>query len=160
VTWQKTILYLLGAIALIVLGWFINDAFEDKPKTEIKEKIIIDTLYAERNFEKSKIAGKPKKVEAITDSGTVRTYKDTLEVNEAEGFFLKVTHTTVDSNNSIDSYWDYSYKAVEKIVKEYVTKDSIRTIVDTKYLTKPFFMNEWFYISVVGFILTIIAIIF
>ena len=48
----------------------------------------------------------------------------------------------------------------ERIIKETITKDSVRTITETKFISKPFFLNEWFYVSLFELVIATLVIVF
>ena len=159
-TWQKLLSYVITLIVGVILGWLLISHFTPKPTTEVREVVVRDTTYVEKIIKDSKENTNPTKVETIVDGREVRTYTDTLAGKE-EGLEFKVSHTVVDDPaSSVKTFWDYEFKQTEKIVKEYITKDSIRTVVDTRYIQAPFFINTYFYTTIAMVIITVLAIIF
>lgn len=128
----------------------------DPPKTIVKEHYIYDTIFA-----------KPKPPIIIYDTTyatrTATTFTDSTSKSE-QGASVKVKHTISEIDKDLEKYpstWKVDFIAPpERIIKEIVTRDSIRTITETKYLNKPFFLNEWFYISLFELVITALAIIF
>lgn len=151
-TWQKVVLYVLGGIALIVLGWLLHSAFTPKPTIEIKERVVRDTV------ETTKTITLRQTNTIYRDTTNLQTISDSIKGTKDEVDY-SIKHT-LRFAEAILSDWQVEVKPLTKTIVEYVTKDSIRTVVDTKYITKPFFLNEWFYVSIVELVIVILAIIF
>lgn len=152
-TWQKVVLYVLGGVALIVLGWLLNSAFTPKPETEVREVVVRDTLETIRTITVAKTDTITK---TITETGFA--YVDSIKGSKDEVDY-KIIHSITDIGIVL-SDWRVEVKPLTKTIVEYVTKDSIRTVVNTQYLSKPFFLESWFYIALVELAVVIVAIIF
>lgn len=143
-----------GLIILIVgffLGWFVKPSH--KPSVEIKERIVTDTLEVE------------KPIYIHTQSEPTIVYKDTTTIqaiyDSTSGTKDKVDYQIKYSLRLGEkSNWDISLKPLITTITEYVTKDSIQTVVNTEYLSKPFFLDHWFYVSLILFVTTILGILF
>lgn len=155
-TWQKVILYVLGGIALIILGWLLHSAFTPKPKVEIKETIKRDTIETVKTI----TITKTKVIEKIVEPKGI-SFVDSIQGNKDDVDY-KIIHSIseIKELGLYNSDWQVEVKPLIKNIVEYVTKDSIRTVVNTQYLTKPFFLDHWFYIALVELAVVIVAIIF
>ena len=152
------ILIIVGIIIILIAGLCVGRyifPLIPKPTIEVKERIVKDTITVEKTikiFETSKpqiIRDSTQNIYSIVDS-----VKGTQ--NEVD---YKIKHTTTN-NNGFLSNWEINLKPLVRTIKEYVVKDSIRTIVDTKYFAKPFFMDEWFYASIIELGIIVLLIIF
>ena len=152
--WQKLIAYIFGGVLLIILGWLLHSAFIPKPKIEIKERVVYDTVYTTKTITFTKVK------------------KDTIRLTEPEQFFYadsilgtknevgyNIKHT-IKGNKEILSSWNVKLEPKTKIITQYVTKDSIRTISNDIYISKPFFLDHWFWINMIAFGIIILQIIF
>lgn len=154
--WQKTILYILGGVALIILGYLLHSAFVPKPKVEIKETIKRDTIETVKTI----TITKTKVIEKIVEPKGI-SFVDSIQGNKDDVDY-KIIHSIseIKELGLYNSDWQVEVKPLIKNIVEYVTKDSIRTVVDTKYISKPLILNEWFYISIIELIIITLAIIF
>lgn len=152
--WQKLIAYILGGLALIVLGWVLHSSFVPKPTTEIKESVRYDTVYSTKQVRvvETKVIEKP----IYRDSA--RTYADSIKGEKNEVAY-NISHSISD-NKEVVSSWQVNLEPKLKTVIQYVTKDSVRTIVEAKYVSLPFFLNPYFWSSIVLVVITALAIIF
>jgi len=153
--WGKWITITLGAIAFVVLGYLIHSAIykPPQPKLEIKEKIIYDTVSTVKKVYFTKTDTLTKIV-----SNGFTTYTDSISGQQQEVDY-KIKHT-LQNDKEVVSFWEVNIEPRLTTITITVTKDSIRTIVDTKYIQTPFFLNQWFFISLVSWIITVLAIIF
>lgn len=151
--WGKLILYILGGVALIVLGWLLNSAFTPKPSTSVIETIVRDTVKVERPIY---IQTTSKPTIVYQDTG-IQALSDSVAGNENEvDYKIKYSYWQTEGQGN----WDIQLKPLIKTIREYVTKDSIQTVVQTKYIQTPFFMQTWFYISIIELVVVVLAIIF
>jgi len=152
-TWQKLILYIAGGVALIVLGYLLHSAFTPKPQIEVKERIVYDTLKTVKTITVTK---RDTITRTIRETGIA--YVDSIEGTKDEVDY-KIIHSIFDFGEVL-SDWQVEVKPLIKTVTQYVTKDSIRTVVDVKYIPQPFFLNPYFYSTIVMVVITALAIIF
>lgn len=145
--------FLIGGLAILIvgffLGWFVKPSH--KPSVEIQERIVRDTLEVE------------KPIYIQTQSEPTIIYKDTVQtiIDSTSGTKDKVDYSVKYSLKLGEkSNWDISLKPLITTITEYVTKDSIQTVVNTEYLATPFFLNTYFYTSIVLLLTTILGILF
>ena len=152
--WQRLIAYVLGAVGLMVLGWLLHSTFIPKPSTTVETKIVTDTVYTTKRIRvvETKIIEKP----IYRDS--IRTYADSIRGEKNEVAY-NIFHS-IHENKEVVSSWRVDLEPRLKTIIQYVTKDSVRTIIEAKYFPTPFFLNSWFYVSIVSMIITVLAIIF
>ena len=160
--------YVIGgvifALIFFLFGWFVKQGMQpDQPaKIEITERVVIDTLYIEKEIHitdtKTIVKIERDTVFANNEKYTQKIYTDSLEGNEQEVSY-KISHTIIDSD-SIYSFWDVDIKPLEKRIVEFVSRDSTITMVEYEYVTPPFFLNNWFYVSMISWAITMLAIIF
>lgn len=155
--WQKVIIYILGGVALIVLGWLLHSAFIPKPTSIVTETVKYDTTYVTKQVKvtETKVIERP----IYIDSSKI--YADSISgIKDETTFFVK--HIILDDPNAEKpiSWWKLDIEPKIRTIKEYITRDSIRTVYEAKYLPTPFFLNTWFYISVALTVLTTLSIIF
>lgn len=151
-SWQKLIAYALGGIGLIVLGWLLNSV--PKPSIEVKERVIYDTVFQTKKITFTEV--KSDTISRITDRKFV--YADSI-VGTKDDVDYQIKHT-VQNDSQVLSLWKVNLEPKLKTITQYITKDSIRTIVDTKFIPQPFFLQTWFYISIVELAVIVLAIIF
>ncbi len=151
--WQKLIAYILGGVALIVMGWLLHSTFIPKPKTEIKEVVRYDTLTTTKviKLTETKYINRP----VIKDS--TRIYADSILGTKNEVDY-KIKHTVQDSGKVL-SFWEVKLEPKLKTIIQYVTKDSIRTVTETQFVGKPFFLDNWFYTTIVSVSLLVLSLI-
>jgi len=152
-TWQKLIAYVLGGIALIVMGWLLHSAFIPKPTIEVKERIVYDTVRTTKTIT---IRNTKTDTIRITEKGF--TYTDSLVGSKNEVSY-NIQHS-ITKDKEILSDWKVTLEPQLKTVTQYVTKDSIRTVIQDKYLPLPFFLNTFAYISIIELAIIVLAIIF
>lgn len=152
-TWQKVSLYVLGGVALIVLGYLLHSAFTPKPTSEVREVVVRDTVETLKTITVTK---RDTITRTIRETGI--SYVDSIEGSKDEVDY-KIIHSITDIGEVL-SDWQVEVKPLTKTIVEYVTKDSIRTVVEVKYFQTPFFMNTYFYTTIAMVIITVLAIIF
>ena len=152
-TWQKVIVYVLGGVALIVLGYLLHSAFTPKPTTEVREVVVRDTIETLKTITVTK---RDTITRTIRETGIA--YVDSIKGTKDEVDY-KIIHSITDIGIVL-SDWQVEVKPLVKNIVEYVTKDSIRTVVNTQYLVKPFFLDHWFYVALVELVVVVLAIIF
>lgn len=141
---------ILGVVILgvaFLLGWFAKPS--TTPKVEVKERVVYDTTETKKVV-KETVTKTIEKVDTVYQDKGGFTYTDSIE-GEKDGLEYKVTHT-LSKSDSVYSFWDVEVKGLVETVKEYVVKDSIQTITEVEYRRTPFFLNEWFYVSLIQFI--------
>ena len=136
--WQKLIAYSLGGIALVVLGWLLHSTFIPKPTNTVTETVRYDTAYVDKPpivVEDTKYIDRP----VYKDS--VRTYYD-ITSGEQDSTKYSIQHWMIDDSKSkVKSDWIVYLDPIYKIVKEYITRDSVQTRTEVKYISQPFFLN-------------------
>lgn len=154
--WAKLIAYVLGGAALIVLGWVLHSTFIPKPTSTVETTVIHDTTYA-----------KPKPPITIHDTTYATRDKTTITTSTSgteQGASYKIEVAISEVDKVLEKYpadWKVDLLLPPpKIIKETVVRDSIRTLTETKFISKPFFLNEWFYVSLFGSVIAILIIIF
>ncbi|MCL4419951.1 hypothetical protein M1146_07730 [Patescibacteria group bacterium] len=150
--WQTLISYAGILILGAVIGWLLHNP--SKPSSEVHEVIKYETIAKTDTvtISKTRIIEKP----IFTNS--VFNIADSL-VGDTNKVAYKVFHS-VKGDSPIVSSWRIDLKPRTETIIKFITKDSIRTVVNTKYLPKPFFIDEWFYVAIVELAIVIIAIIF
>jgi hypothetical protein len=152
--WQKLIAYILGGVALVVLGWLLHSAFTPKPTSEVKETVKYDTVKVVKQVKFTET----KYIDRYISKDSARTYVDSTMGTKSEVDY-KIKHTIRDDKKVL-SDWEVNLEPKINIVTKYVTKDSVRTIVEAKYYQAPFFLNTYFYTTIVTTVIAILAIIF
>lgn len=140
------ILIIVGVIIVLIAGLCVGRyiiPLHQKPTIETKETIVKDTVTVEKTiriFEKSK-------PEIIRDTNkTICSIVDSIKGTQNEVAY-KIKHTTKNLGEYF-SDWEIELKPYFKTITEYITKDSIQTVVNTEYIPKPFLLDVWFYVSV------------
>ena len=155
--WQKLLAYLGGALALITLGYLLRLSTAVQPSTTVTEVIRYDTTFVSSApviIKETKFIEKP----VLKDS--TRTYYDNITGQE-DSTFYNIQHWITDGDGQkVASDWIVNVDPKYRIIKEYVTRDSVRTVVETKYSALPFFLNPYFWSSLVLVVITALAIIF
>lgn len=158
-SWQKVILYVLGAIVSIALGWLLHSFYAPKPTTEVKEIVKYDTVKVVRQikFTETKFIDR-----IITEKdSTRRSYIDSImgNKNEVEYKIVHIVDIPKEDYTAVSS-WDVDLEPKINTITKYVTRDSIRTVVEPKYFQTPFFMNTYFYTTILAALIAVLAIIF
>jgi len=152
---------LLGAIILIVvvlsyIGIFIlgrNSVKPSEPKIEIRETVKYDTLTAIRKVYINRY------IESQSKGDSIKSYSDSI-VGDTNQVKFDITHSVTDSQKVIRSWWKVNIEPHISTIIKTITRDSIQTKINNVYLTKPFFMDSWFYVSLISWVVTALAIIF
>lgn len=156
-TFDKVLIAILAIIVLtagLLIGRYLFPSIPE-PKIEVKERIITDTVKVEKTIT---IFQKTKPIIIKDTTGRIQTITDSIKGTKDEVDY-KIKHT-VFGDKEVPSDWEIELKPLTRFIKEYVVKDSIRTVVDTKYIPVPFFANTWFYSTVLFFLISIAAIVF
>ena len=151
--WQKLIAYTLGGIALIVCGWLLHSTFIPKPTTTVETKIVTDTITTVKKIYFTK-------TDTITKviSNGITTYADSIHGQQQEVDY-KIKHSIRLDKETV-SDWQVNLEPRLKTIVQYVTKDSVRTIVEAKYISLRFFLNPYFWSTIISVVFTALAIIF
>lgn len=152
--WPKLLAYLGGTIALIALGYLLRLSTMSNPVTIVSEIVREDTVYQKDTVKIETIKEIPKPM-----AGTpVRVYSDTLQgrKNEADYF---IAHTIKDSG-IVTSKWNVQIEPRFKFITKIVKRDSIQTKIAKEFYAQPWFMDSWFYTTVIAVILLAINMIF
>lgn len=152
-TWQKLLSYVITLIVGVILGWLLISHFTPKPTTEVREVVVRDTIETVRTISVTK---RDTITRTIRETGIA--YVDSIKGTKDEVDY-KIIHSITDIGEVL-SDWQVEVKPLTKTIVEYVTKDSIRTVVDTRYIQAPFFVNTYFYTTIAMVIITVLAIIF
>ena len=152
-TWQKLLSYVITLIVGVILGWLLISHFTPKPTTEVREVVVRDTIETLKTITVTK---RDTITRTIRETGIA--YVDSIAGSKDEVDY-KIIHSITDIGEVL-SDWQVEVKPLTKTIVEYVTKDSIRTVVDVKYFQTPFFMNTYFYTTIAMVIITVLAIIF
>lgn len=143
----------MGAIALIVLGWLLHAPKKSEPKIEIKEVVKYDTTNVIKRIYVNRYIESPSK----TDS--VKRYSDTIKGDTLDTKY-QITHTISDSQKVVRSWWQVNIEPRFRTITKIVTRDSIQTKINTEYITKPFFLDTYFYTTFAAVFLLILRMIF
>ena len=152
-TWQKLLSYVITLIVGVILGWLLISHFTPKPTTEVREVVVRDTIETLKTITVTK---RDTITRTIRETGIA--YVDSIAGSKDEVDY-KIIHSITDVGEVL-SDWQVEVKPLTKTIVEYVTKDSIRTFVDTRYIQAPFFVNTYFYTTIAMVIITVLAIIF
>ena len=152
-TWQKLLSYVITLIVGVILGWLLISHFTPKPTTEVREVVVRDTIETLKTITVTK---RDTITRTIRETGIA--YVDSIAGSKDEVDY-KIIHSITDIGEVL-SDWQVEVKPLTKTIVEYVTKDSIRTVVDTRYIQAPFFVNTYFYTTIAMVIITVLAIIF
>lgn len=152
--WTLIIAVILIAVGGVI-GWLVKPS--GKPQSvNVKEVIVRDTIEVEKVI---------KVTEQTIPNVEYITIRDTIKISA-------LTDSTKGRKNDVEYKIDYSYemdkpsiweidlKALTQNIREFVTKDSIQTVVKTEYFSRPFFLDPYFYGMVAEFFLLIVTIIF
>lgn len=140
--------YIIGGLVVIILafflGWFARPS--DKPITIVTETVKYDTLKTEKFIDRE-ITKTIIKTDTVYQDKAVTVYTDSLQGSENEVEY-NIKHT-IEDGDSVRSIWDLQIKNLVTTINQYTVKDSVQTILEYKYVSKPFFLNEWFWVSLV-----------
>lgn len=152
---------LLGTIILVVvvlsyIGIFIlgrNSVKASVGKVEVRETVKYDTVTAIKKVFINRF------LETKTAGDSIHTYTDTI-VGDTLDTKYNIQHTISDSQKTIRSWWKVNIEPHLTTIIKTITKDSIQTKINNIYIPKPFLMNSWFYVSLISWVIAILAIVF
>lgn len=153
-TWKTITGISATVIFIFVVGFLLgrSSITPDAPKTKVVETtihdttyapapppiIIRDTTYAERNNSS---------ITAMT-SGT----------KHGVNYDAQVTISEIDKvQEKYQADWEVNlYLPPERLIKDITQRDSLIEKTVTKYIKPPFFLNEWFYVSLVEGVIVVL----
>lgn len=147
--------FVIGGVLILVVGFFLGFFIRQpaKPTIEYRERIVRDTVATK---EPIYIHTQSEPTIVYRDTATIQAvYDSTSGTKDKVDYQVKYSLRLGEKSN-----WDISLKPLITTITEYVTKDSIRTVVNTEYMSKPFFLDHWFYVSLVLVATTILGILF
>jgi len=156
---NKNILMVVIAIVLVIatyVGVFVlgrNSIKAPVGKIEVKEVIRYDTVQTIKRIYINRL------VEAKTKGDSIKTYEDRIVGDTLETKY-DIFHSVSDSQKTIRSWWKVNIEPHISTIIKTITRDSIQTKINNVYLTKPFLMDSWFYVSLISWLVTALAIIF
>lgn len=142
-------------VASYVATFFIGRSMvkPPRPKVEVKEMVKYDTTMVIKKVFVNKIQYVPR-------PDSTRVYADSIVGKQNEVDF-KIKHTITDSAKTIlPSVWEVAIEPHLTTITKIITKDSIETKINNVYLSKPFFMDTYFYTTIIATFLLILRIIF
>ena len=150
--WQKVVLYILGGVAIFFLGYLAHSTLIPKPTIVIKETVRYDTLTTTKTISFTKVR-----------KDTIRiplafTYADSI-MGDTNQVKYDIKHT-IQNDKEILTSWKVNLEPRFTEIIKYITKDSVRTIIEAKYISLPFFLNTYFWSSIILVVITTLAIIF
>jgi hypothetical protein len=143
-------------IALTYIGIFFLGRNSVKPpegKVEVRETIKFDTVSVIKRIYVNRL------VEVETKGDSIKSYSDKI-VGDTLDTKYEIFHSVIDSQKTIRSWWKVNIEPRFRTITKVVTRDSIQTKIDTKYLPVPWFLNNYFYVSITTTLIAILAIIF
>ncbi len=152
---------LLGTIILVVvaltyIGVFFlgrNSIKSPEGKIEIRETVKLDTVTAIRKIYVNRY------IETESKGDSIKSYSDSI-VGDTLDTKYNIQHTISDSQKTIRSWWKVNIEPHLTTIIKTITKDSIQTKINNIYIPKPFLMNSWFYVSLISWVIAILAIVF
>jgi hypothetical protein len=156
-TLDQILLSIAGIILItagVLIGRYLFPSIPE-PKIEVKEHVIRDTVRVETPI---KIFQKSKPTIIKDTTGSIQTVVDSIEGTKDQVEY-KIKHTISGSKKFL-STWEIEVKPLISIIKEYVVKDSIQTVVDIRYVPEPFIMDTYFWLWIFQTGLTILALIY
>ena len=156
---NKNILMVVIAIVLVIatyVGVFVLGRNSVKPPVGSvveRETIKYDTVQTIKRIYINRL------VEAKTKGDSIKTYEDRIVGDTLETKY-DIFHSVSDSQKTIRSWWKINIEPRFRTVTKTITRDSIQTKINNVYLMKPFLMDSWFYVSLISWVFTALAIIF
>ncbi len=147
---------IIVVVALTYVGVFFLGRNSVKPPVGSvveRETIKYDTVQTIKRIYVNRF------VETKTKGDSIKTYEDRIMGDTLETKY-DIFHSVSDSQKTIRSWWKVNIEPRFRTVIKTITRDSIQTKINNIYLTKPFLMDSWFYISLISWIVTALAIIF
>ncbi len=152
---------LLGAIILVIvvltyIGVFILGRNSVKPPTatvQVKEVVKYDTVRAIRKIYVNRY------IETESKGDSIKSYSDSV-VGDTLEVKYSIQHSVSDSQKVVRSWWKVNIEPHLTTIIKTVTRDSIQTKITNVYIPKPFLLDSWFYVSLISWIVTALAIIF
>lgn len=155
-TW-KTIAGISAAVIFVfVVGFLLgrSSKMPDPPKTTIREHTIHDTTYVPTD---------PIIIHDTTNATRTKTAITSSTSGTKQGVDYKAEVTISEIDKDLEKYpadWKVDFiPPPAKIIKEIVTRDSLIEKTVTKYVKPPFFLNEWFYVSLVEGVIVVLFIV-
>jgi len=152
--WKGVITHSLALIVGIILGYLIVSHFTPKPTSEVKETVKYDTVKVVKQVKFTET----KYIDRYVSKDSARTYIDSTMGTKSEVQY-KIKHTIRDDKKVL-SDWEVNLEPKINVITKYITKDSVRTIVEAKYYQAPWFLNTYFYTTIIATAIAILAIIF
>ena len=147
---------IIVVVALTYVGIFFLGRGSVKPvqgSIEVKEVIKYDTVQTIRKIFINRY------VQVETKRDSIKSYSDSISGDTLETKY-DILHTVLDSFKTIHSLWKVHIEPRFRTITKTVTKDSIQTKINNVYLTKPFFLDTYFWSTVTLFVITVLMIIF
>lgn len=150
--WPKLLGFVGIFLAGAVIGWLLHAP--GVPKIEIKERVKYDTVYQTQNitFTKTRIDT----VLKITDSKFAYTDSIMGDTNKVK---YKIQHS-ISNDKKLVTSWKVDLVPKLQFITRIVTRDSIQTKIEKEFYAQPWFIDSWFYMTIVTIGLLIISLIF
>jgi hypothetical protein len=187
--WQKLIAYVLGGMVIFFLGYLTHSALVPTPKNETTRSNNVNIARQEIGLvakDSGKIAPKIRRItkpdssstpevvpteakrDSIVNLDTLRTgtkiATDSLSFKGKKypiEYNIEVPHKGI---NYSDGSYSWVARAIIKLGLPVISEESLtnskETVSKPVYVTLPFFLNPYFYSSVVLVVITALAIIF
>lgn len=143
-------------VALTYIGIFFLGRNSVKPPTASvveRETIKYDTVTAIKKVYINRY------IEVKVKGDSIKSYSDSIVGDTLETKY-DITHSVTDSQKTIRSWWKVNIEPRFRTITKIITRDSIQTKINNVYLTTPFLLNSWFYVSVISWFVAALAIIF
>lgn len=159
---NKYLFISLGVLACLLIGGIVGWQLRTPkpPQVEVVKTIERDTIEVPIKVQKTEYKYITK-VDTIfqKDSSISKTvYSDSLQ-GEKNNVAYSIVHKIFVSD-SVKSFWDLDIKAKSFQLFETTSYDSILTIHKTEYVATPFFLNHWFYTTLLFFTATVLSFLF
>ncbi len=159
--WQKLIAIAVGVLLFGTVCFLLGRSSKqpDPPIQNLKTVWKHDTTFV-------KIPGKPINVKDTTSANRTKTTVTSATAGTKSGVSYQAEVTISDLDKDLEKYpanWEVNILPPEEkimIVRDTLTIDKTKTEVVTKYLKPPFFLNEWFYVSLFTAVISALVIIF
>jgi len=146
-----TIVIILAFIGIFFLGR--GSVKAPTGKVEIRETVKYDTVQTIKKLYINRY------IESQSKGDSIKSYSDSI-VGDTNQVKFDIFHSVQDSQKTIRSWWKVNIEPHISTIIKTITRDSIQTKINNVYLTKPFLMDSWFYVSLISWLVTALAIIF